>query len=164
MHFENIKPIYTFDVSRFDFAVIHEWLSQTYWSPGIERERVEKGFRNSSVVVGAFIGSNQIGAGRCISDTTRFAYIADIFVHPSFRHQGIARKMVEELLNHPSVADVTACFLFTKDAHDVYYKQGFEIYPMPERLMMRKNAKANHALGLKTTSVTTPLVQEPRQP
>jgi len=129
---------YSFDIEAFDFDAIHEWLSQTYWSPGISKERIQQGFRNSTVVIGAFSDGKQVGVARCLSDTTRFAYIADVYVHPSFRGRGIARKMVSELLCHPKVADADKCYLFTKDAHEVYKKIGFGPFPTPNTIMTRK--------------------------
>lgn len=129
---------YSFDINTFDFDVIHRWLAGTYWSPGITKERVIRGFQHSSIVIGAFEGVRQVGVGRCITDTTRFAYIADVFVDRDFRKQGIARQMVTAILAHPDVSDADRCFLFTKDAHGVYQPIGFGSHPNPDHLMVRR--------------------------
>ncbi len=98
-------PDFTFDLAAMDFAAIQRWLASTYWSPGISLDRVEKGFRASTLCIGAFAEGRQIGVARCVSDTTRFAYVADVYVDEAFRKQGIAKTMVKRLMEHPLVAD-----------------------------------------------------------
>ncbi len=129
---------FTHDVNTFDFEAIHTWLASTYWSPGIAREKVEKGFKASTVCVGAFEGATQVGAGRCMSDTTRFGYIADIYVHESQRGKGIARLMVKHLMEHPLVRDVDSWYLLTRDAQAVYAGLGFEVFPRPDNFMIKR--------------------------
>jgi hypothetical protein len=43
------------DYSRIDFDKLQRWLSSAYWSIGIGKEEIEKGARNSSIVVGAYL-------------------------------------------------------------------------------------------------------------
>jgi GNAT superfamily N-acetyltransferase len=127
---------YAFDLSAFDFGAIQGWLAATYWSPGISRERVEKGFRASTLCIGAFEQGRQIAVARCVSDTTRFAYIADVYVTEAFRKKGIAKEMVRRLMEHPLVADTEKWYLHTVDAHPVYEGLGFKLFPHPERVMV----------------------------
>ena len=129
---------YSFHIQRFDFNAIHQWLSGSYWSANISKKRVEQGFKNSNVVIGAFSENKQIGIARCVTDTTRFAYIADVYVDEVYRGEGIATEMIKRLLEHPSLIDADCCYLFTKDAHDVYRKLGFTEYSTPERFMIRR--------------------------
>jgi N-acetylglutamate synthase-like GNAT family acetyltransferase len=99
---------------------------------------VEKGFHASTVVIGCYTADgNQIGVARCLSDTTRFAYFADVFVADSWRGHGIARSMVQRIIAHPELAGVENQYLFTQDAHGVYERIGFGKYLHPERLMHR---------------------------
>ncbi len=129
---------YSFDPSDFDFAVIQRWLAATYWSPSITRERVEKGFRASTLCIGAFEQGRQVAVARCVSDTTRFAYVADVYVDEAFRKQGIAKEMVKRLMEHPLVSDCDKWYLHTVDAHKVYAELGFRLFPHPERVMVRE--------------------------
>ncbi len=129
--------VYSHDLGSLDFKCIHSWLATTYWSPGISLERVEKGFRASTVVVGAFSSGLQVGAGRALSDTTRFAYIADVFVDAEFRGRGIARQMTQMLLDHPLIAEADYCYLLTNDAQGVYKALGFEVPEIQGKLMRR---------------------------
>jgi N-acetylglutamate synthase-like GNAT family acetyltransferase len=132
---------YDFDLARFDFAAIHAWMASTYWSEGISRERVERGFRASALCVGAFQEGKQVGVARCVSDTTRFAYVADVFVDEAYRRQGIARQMVREMMAHPLLSDVDSWYLITQDAQGVYAEIGFTPITNPERFMVYRNKK-----------------------
>lgn len=132
---------YSLNLQDFDFVVIQRWLSGTYWSPGISCARVEKGFRASTLCIGAFEQGRQVGVARCVSDTTRFAYIADVYVDEAFRGKGIAREMVKRLIEHPLVADTDKFYLHTVDAHRVYERLGFKLFPHPERVMVRERER-----------------------
>ncbi|MCE9597781.1 MAG: GNAT family N-acetyltransferase [Spirochaetia bacterium] len=129
--------------SRLDFQTIHKWLSNTYWARGMSQARIQKGFKASTVVAGAYLRSGRlIGVARCVSDTTRFGYIADVFVEPTMRGRGVAHKLVKRMMEEPKVRDVEHWYLLTKDAHRVYEKLGFKVFDKPERFMRlsRKNS------------------------
>jgi len=130
--------------ARTDFAVVHAWLAGSYWSPGISRAKVETGAANSALVIGAFyikegVETNgagiQVGFLRVISDTTRFAYICDVFVDPAHRGKGLAKQMVQFAINHPDLTEVSRWLLATRDAHEVYRTVGFDGLPEPSRWM-----------------------------
>lgn len=118
-----------------DFARVHHWLSNTYWSPGISREKVERAARNSSLVIGAYQHGLQVGYMRVVSDKTTFAYIGDVYVDSEYRGQGIARAMVRYALDHPEYQGLRRWMLATRDAHDVYRGLGFDLVSNPERWM-----------------------------
>jgi GNAT superfamily N-acetyltransferase len=129
---------YEFDdsLARIDFARVHHWLANTYWSPGISRERVEKGARHSSLVIGAYQSNVQVGFGRVVSDRTRFAYLCDVFVDPAHRGHGLAKAIVRFALDHPEHSGIDKWFLRTQDAHDVYRPLGFSQIIDPEAWMV----------------------------
>lgn len=133
---------YSFDIAEFDFVRIHRWLASTYWSPDIPAARVEKGFRASTLAIGAFIDGMQVGVGRALTDTTRFGYLCDIFVDPDHRRLGIARSMAQHLVDHPLMADIDACYLLTLDAQDVYAGIGFQIADVQGRMMVRRRSSS----------------------
>jgi len=122
-------------LQRFDFERCHAWLTGAYWSPGITRAEVERGFTHSTLVVGAYSGPRQDGCLRLVSDLTRFAYVMDVFVDPAQRGRGLGRALVRFALDHPSLALVQGWILATNDAHDVYRPLGFDELPHPERWM-----------------------------
>jgi len=127
------------DVARIDFAKVTEWLTATYWSPGIHREEVERGARHSSLVIGAYDASGaQVAYGRIASDRTRFGYFMDVFVDPAHRKRGLGRALVRFGMDHPEHLPVYLWLLATQDAHGVYSKLGFGPLTHPERVMALK--------------------------
>jgi GNAT superfamily N-acetyltransferase len=129
-------------LERFDFATCHAWLSGSYWSAGISRHEVERGFGNSTLVVGAYTASAQVGCLRLVSDRTRFAYLMDVFVDPGARGRGIGRSMTRFALEHPELRFVYQWMLGTHDAHGVYAALDFVPMPNFERFMGRRLERA----------------------
>jgi GNAT superfamily N-acetyltransferase len=115
---------------------IHGWLASSYWSPGIERWRVEKAIANAHCL-GAYRGSEQVGYARAITDHATFAWIADVWVDELARGQGLGRRMVQWFLDHPDIRDLRRIALATADAHGVYAALGFHPLLRPDRYMER---------------------------
>lgn len=107
-----------------DFARVTQMLSQAKWSKGIGMEEVKQGACYSALVVGAFYGDLQVGYARVISDRTRFAYVADVYVDEEFRRRGIARDMMAHILTHDSLKDVYQ-WVLRSAADELYEKMGF---------------------------------------
>lgn len=131
----------SFDSAELDLDLIHAFLSGSYWAQGIPRHIVERAVANS-LCVGAYaadeVGNDeQIGFARVITDKATFAYLADVFVLPAHRGQGVARAILEALHAHPELRGLRRWALFTRDMQSVYAKLGWEAYPHPERLMVR---------------------------
>lgn len=113
------------DAREFQFDVIHGYLAQSYWSPGIPREVVEQAARHS-LCVGIFgPGGMQVGFARMATDRTTFAYLADVFVLEEHRGRGLSVAMVRALMNHPEVRGMRRLMLATRDAHGLYAKLGW---------------------------------------
>ena len=125
------------DWDRIDWERVTRWLAGTYWSPGIGREEVERGAKNSSLVVGAYTADGkQAGYARIASDKTRFAYFMDVFVEETHRKKGLAQGMIRFIMEHPDHRDVYLWLLATHDAQDVYRKVGFGTLKHPDRWMV----------------------------
>lgn len=118
-----------------DFDRVTGMLAQMPWSPGISRAEVEKGARNSTLLIGAFDGERQIGYARALSDKTRFCYLMDVCVDPDSRKKGVGRRMVERILHHPELSDVYQWMLFTSSAQDFYRLLGFKETQKAHNLM-----------------------------
>lgn len=115
--------------------VIHDFLTHSYWSPGIARERVERAVANS-LVVGAFdAGGRQVGFARMITDHVSFGYLADVFVLDAHRERGLASAMVRSLMELPEVQGMRTLLLATRDAHSVYARLGWSPLANPARWM-----------------------------
>lgn len=125
------------DLARIQFHTVHSWLTQTYWSPGVNLEKVIRAAENSSIVVGAYTPDSQVGYLRIVSDRTSFAWVCDVFVHPDHRGQAIARAMLSFAMSDQDHQGLRRWLLATKDAHGVYAHLGFESIRAPSRWMVR---------------------------
>jgi GNAT superfamily N-acetyltransferase len=131
----------SFDLADQQIDLIHAFLSGAYWSKGIPRHIVEAAVANS-FCVGMFDAENeQVAFARVITDKATFAYLADVFVLPAHRGQGLARQMLEALQAHPELQGLRRWLLFTKDAQELYASAGWAQYPNPERVMVRSDAE-----------------------
>jgi GNAT superfamily N-acetyltransferase len=125
-------------ITRQDFDLVFGWLRTTYWwQYGLTREKVERGARHCALVVGAYLdGDGQVAYARVVSDTIRFAWIADVYVAPAHRDKGLARAIVRFALDHPALSDVHVWLLGTRDAHGVYAPLGFARVPDQNNFMI----------------------------
>jgi GNAT superfamily N-acetyltransferase len=126
---------------RLDVARVHGWLASSYWSPGIDRARVERAIAGSHPL-GAYDGDEQVGFARAITDHATFAWIADVWVDAAYRGQGIGQRLVGWFVDHPDFADIRRIGLVTADAHGVYEKLGFHALLRPDRYMERLSPEA----------------------
>jgi GNAT superfamily N-acetyltransferase len=117
--------------------LIHAFLSGAYWSKCIPRHIVETAVANS-FCAGMFDDDNeQVAFARLVTDRATFAYLADVFVLPAHRGQGLARQMIEGLQGHAELQGLRRWLLFTRDMQPVYAKLGWTPIPHPERCMER---------------------------
>jgi len=125
------------DPADIDFDVVHGFLStQAYWCPGIPREVVERAAANS-LCFSALLDGRQVGFARVIGDRATFAYLADVFVLPEFRGQGISKALMAAVDAHPGLQKLRRFMLATSDAHGLYAQHGFVPLSRPERFMER---------------------------
>jgi len=113
------------DPARLDREAIHAFLRTAYWSPGVEREVVDRGI-DGSIPFGLYApGGEQAGFARAVTDGATFAWIADVFVLESHRGRGLGVWLVQTVLAHPGVSGARRVMLGTADAHGLYERFGF---------------------------------------
>ena len=122
------------DPARLDIEAIHNFLTQSYWSPGIPRSVVERAIANS-VCFGAYCEGEQVGFARVVTDKATFAYLADVYVLAEHRGRRLAQRLLEQVIAHPDLQGLRRVLLFTRDAHSLYAKFGFKPLAAPERAM-----------------------------
>ena len=124
------------DAERFDISRVQKWLATTYWwGDTASLEMVKRCFANSALVIGAYCKNEQVACARLVSDKTRFAWLADVYVDPAHRRKGLARAMVRFALAHPDYQTVSRIVLATRDAHGVYAELGFATPQDPNSIM-----------------------------
>lgn len=125
------------DPARLDREAIWSFLRTSYWSPGIARDIVDRGIDNS-VVFGLYdAGGAQAGFARVVTDRTRLAWLADVFVLEPHRGRGLGVWLVASVLGHPELEGLRF-ILATADAHGLYERFGFE--PADPARMMERGA------------------------
>lgn len=123
------------DAARLDREAIWRFLQTTYWSPGIERDVVERGIDNS-LVFGLFAADGeQAGFARVVTDLARFAWLADVFVLEAHRGKGLGVWLVETVVDDRRLSSLRIV-LATADAHALYERFGFR--PVDVQRMMER--------------------------
>ena len=96
--------------------MVCEFLQTSYWAKGRRRSVIERAVKELSVS-GWYQDGRQVGFARVVSDRAVFAYLMDVFVIPEYRGQGISKKLVRAVLDHPELQNLRVFLLATKDAH-----------------------------------------------
>lgn len=112
------------DPARIDLAVVHGYLSRSYWAPGIPIEVVQRSMAHS-LCFGLYQGHAQVGFARVVTDQATFAYIADVFVLEAHRGKGLAKWLVRIILDDHRLQGLRRFLLATRDAHALYRRFGF---------------------------------------
>ena len=121
--------------SKIDIDYVHDFLTKSYWSPGVKLQIVKKAMQGS-LCFGIYNKDKQIGYARMITDKATFAYLADVFIEEKFRGRGLGKWLVEVILGHPGLQGLRRIMLATKDAHQLYEQCGFTSITNPERYMV----------------------------
>lgn len=114
------------------------WLQETYWASERPPEAIERAWTFAPYVFGLYHAEAIIGCARVVTDTVGVAYLADVFILPEYRGNGLGTWLMEAITGHPDLQTVR-WLLHTRDAHDLYSKFGFE--RMAERLMERPRSR-----------------------
>ena len=123
--------------SKLDINAIYNFLSiESYWAKGRSIETIQKSI-NNSLCFGVYEDKKQIGFARVVTDLSTTYYICDLFVLPEYQGNGIGKAMVEFIIAHPSLKNLSG-LLLTADAHGLYEKYGFENSEEIQRKFMMK--------------------------
>ncbi|MFF2875378.1 GNAT family N-acetyltransferase [Gottfriedia sp. NPDC057991] len=112
--------------------VIYNFLDKdSYWANEIPFEYIER-FIKGSFCFGVYKGNpeiepTQVGFARVVSDGVTFAYLADVFILPEYRKQGLSKWLMEQIMSYEKLSTVRTFMLGTRDAHNLYRKYGFEV-------------------------------------
>ena len=122
------------DKSRLNIDVIHGYLRESYWSPGVPRSIVERAIQGS-LCFGVYLGSDQVGFARVVTDKATFAYLADVFILEPHRGQGLSKNLMAFISGHADLQGLRRFMLATNDAHGLYTQFGFSELGNPPSYM-----------------------------
>jgi len=112
------------DKSKLKTALIHQFLTDSYWAKGRTFEQVQTTIDNS-LCFGLYEDDKQIGFGRIATDYAVFAYVMDVFVLHEHRGKGYSKKLMEAMVNAEELQECKTWMLKTFDAHGLYKQFGF---------------------------------------
>lgn len=112
------------DLSAVNWQELKEVLVADDFDNGRSPRQLEASFANSYVTSIAYLYGGIVGTARALSDGICNAYIVDVWTLSKFRNQGIARRMMDNLIDRLTGQHV---YLFTdENAVGFYKKLGFQ--------------------------------------
>lgn len=123
------------DRSKLDLPFIHAYLSgESYWVQGMPFEKLAIAVEHS-LNFGLYHFDRQIGYARVVTDYSRIAYLADVFVIAAYRGRGLSKFLIAEVMAHPDLQGLRRWMLHTRDAHGLYRQMGWADAAKPETYM-----------------------------
>lgn len=132
-----MKSLYqiTRNTNEMDFSVIHSAIAASYWAKGISNETLQKAMQHSMCFGVIHDIDGLVGFARIITDSSTFAYLADVFVLPGHQRKGVAKMLIQHILDTPELQNLRRILLATKDAHGLYQQFGFKLLEQPDMFM-----------------------------
>jgi ribosomal protein S18 acetylase RimI-like enzyme len=120
---ETPEITYKTDLNGIDWSALKARLAEDDFDNGRTPEQLRRSFENSYAYCFACVGDEIVGKVRALSDGVCNAYIVDVWTYTPYQRQGIARRMMETVLEKLPGQHV---YLFTDSAVGLYEKVGFE--------------------------------------
>ncbi|MHA1989903.1 MAG: GNAT family N-acetyltransferase [Candidatus Hodarchaeales archaeon] len=131
----------TTDPSKIDMDRLYYFLSkEAYWSKGIPKSLVFNSVKHSLNFVLLDPSNNFIGFARVVTDYYTFGWLADVFIDKSYRGQELGKWLIQTVVDHPKLQTLRNFLLFTKDAHGLYKKFGWNFLEKPEILLAKRKS------------------------
>lgn len=118
------------DRSLLDETFVYQYLHDNmYWAKSLTIEAFKRSVLHSAVIFGVYVhlddSKRQIGFARVVSDCATFAYLTDVFVVDTYRGQGLSKRLMNSIIDHPQLQGLRRFLLVTGDAGGLYAKFGF---------------------------------------
>ncbi len=113
---------YKTNFDHVDWAEMKATLHSDAFDNGRSPEQLKNSFENSYATCIAYADNRIVGTARVLSDGVCNAYVIDVWTLTAYRRQGIARAMMQILLDKLKGQHV---YLFTDDVTEFYKKLGF---------------------------------------
>ena len=98
----------------------------SFWASGRTGTNLHRMLQGSQAVVSAWQGQHLVGFGRATTDGVFRAVLWDVVVAEPLQGQGLGRRIVAGLIEHPKVASVERIYLMTTNSAGFYQRLGFE--------------------------------------
>lgn len=115
---------YTFDRIPTTEQVIELYDRAGLPRPTDDKDRIQKMYDNSNLIVTAWDNEKLVGVSRSITDWVWSCYLADLAVNPEYKKSGIGKKLLD--LTKEKVGEQTMILLLSvPTAMEYYPKVGF---------------------------------------
>ena len=106
-------------------AIIELYIKAGLPRPTSDKERIQKMFENSNLVVTAWDNEKLVGISRSITDWVWSCYLADLAVDPGYKKSGIGKGLIQETRDKLGEQSMIL-LLSVPTALEYYPKVGFE--------------------------------------
>ena len=89
--------------------------------PTIDKERINKMYSNSNLVITAWDNDNLVGISRSLTDFCYCCYLSDLAVRKEYQKTGIGKKLLEATKN--SIGEQTTLILLSAPTAMEYYQK-----------------------------------------
>ena len=110
---------YSFDKRPSVDQIIELYDSAGLPRPTHDKERIQKMFESSNLIVTAWDNDLLIGVSRSITDWVWSCYLADLAIHPDYQKDGIGKKLVQ--LTKDKLGDESMMLLLSVPTAMEYY-------------------------------------------
>lgn len=93
MYLMNIE--YSFDRRPTADQIIKLYDTAGLPRPTNDKERIQKMYDNSNLIITAWDNEQLVGVSRSITDWVWSCYLADLAIHPDYKKRGIGKKLVQ---------------------------------------------------------------------
>ena len=128
-------------LSESQITELCQMYQQEWWSQGRKQKDVEKMLEHSDVIIALCDPKTLqlVAFARIITDFVYRGFILDVIVTSAYRGQGLGRKLLEAIVNHPPIKEVETLILFCQpNMVEFYQKWGFSEEIEDIRLMANK--------------------------
>ena len=126
------------DQDRLQINVIEDFLAhQSTWAKDRSFDVIVSSIHHS-FCFGIYYQGLQVAFARVVTDQATFAWVCDVFVHPSHREQGLDEWLVDAICQFVDKIGIEKTLLATRNAQAFYATYGgFKVLCHPERWMSR---------------------------
>lgn len=120
-----MKLTYRNDITPDTEQIIEVYNSSGIRRPTNDKERIEKMYAHSNLILTAWDNDRLIGISRSLTDFCYCCYLSDLAVRAEYQKQGIGQKLIQ--LTQDKIGKQTALILLSAPSAMEYYpKIGFE--------------------------------------
>lgn len=117
---------------------LHQLYQITWWGKHRTISDIERMLKHSDIIVG--VCDNQthklVSFARILTDYVYRAVLWDVIVDPNYQGQGLGKKLVETIINHPDLKQIeTILLVCLPDMVSFYEKFGFTTHDNKIALM-----------------------------